>query len=47
MRSPDGQKYGMQGTYRQTVPKAELEARGQRQGWTESLDRLAIYLAKA
>ena len=33
-------------TVRQTVPKSEFHARGQRQGWTESLERLADYLTK-
>jgi uncharacterized protein YndB with AHSA1/START domain len=30
---------------RQTVPHLEGPARGQRQGWSESLDRLAALLA--
>ena len=34
-------------TVRQTVPVNPLMARGQRQGWTESLERLAAQLAKA
>jgi uncharacterized protein YndB with AHSA1/START domain len=34
-------------TVRQTVPKSEAHARGQQQGWSESLDRLAEYLSKA
>ncbi len=32
-------------TVRQTVPALEEAARGQRQGWTESLERLAEHVA--
>lgn len=33
-------------TVRQTVPASELHGRGQEQGWTETLDRLADYVAR-
>jgi uncharacterized protein YndB with AHSA1/START domain len=33
-------------TVRQTVPRSEAHARGQQQGWSESLDRLADYLSR-
>lgn len=32
-------------TVRQTVPGSDTYARGQRQGWAESLERLDLYLA--
>jgi uncharacterized protein YndB with AHSA1/START domain len=34
-------------TVKQTVPASETKARGQKQGWTESLERLADHLAGA
>ena len=43
--SIDQHDEGTRLTIQQTIPRSEANARGQRRGWSESLERLALFLA--